>query len=508
MAAKLSRLWKYRFLYLLGLPGMAILFLFHYLPMGSLLMAFEDYDPWVGLIHSPFVGLKHFAKLFNDSKFYLMLWNTLKISMLSLITFPAPIILALLLNEVRSSAYKKTIQTAVYLPHFLSWTIVVSLTFFLLSSEQGLINKIIVSTGGQAHAFLFDKSIIYYIIVIQSVWKGVGWGSIVYLAATEGEGQKIYALDFYGDLINNARTTAFAVAFTGQMDWGFDEEGNFQYICFNPNYINFLDWMKDLYDAGVLDPEFALGNSDTSKWKGGRSVAFLTAWYNWNQSADRVTNRIFDSVCPDTYECWCLMPVEGDNGIVISANSSDIDSCIAISSSVDEAKLEKILQVFCATEEEYPGYNNVMSYGVEGLHFYFDENGTRQKTDEQRAANTAGYVGAWNQIFLKVDADQITSKFMRSGASRASDENIQRARDIRAVLANYLDETGLGFANQNLFSETYNTSWANIVSDTNANITKYIMGEISADEWNAFVDSVVNGAEYQAIIAEYAASAK
>ena len=133
MAAKLSRLWKYRFLYLLGLPGMAILFLFHYLPMGSLLMAFEDYDPWVGLIHSPFVGLKHFAKLFNDSKFYLMLWNTLKISMLSLITFPAPIILALLLNEVRSSAYKKTIQTAVYLPHFLSWTIVVSLTFFLLS---------------------------------------------------------------------------------------------------------------------------------------------------------------------------------------------------------------------------------------------------------------------------------------------------------------------------------------------------------------------------------------
>ncbi len=327
-------------------------------------------------------------------------------------------------------------------------------------------------------------------------------------AATEGEGQKIYALDFYGDLINNARTTAFAVAFTGQMDWGFDEEGNFQYICFNPNYINFLDWMKDLYDAGALDPEFALGNSDTSKWKGGRSVAFLTAWYNWNQSADLVTNRIFDSVCPDTYECWCLMPVEGDNGIVISANSSDIDSCIAISSSVDEAKLAKILQVFCATEEAYPGYNDVLSYGVEGLHFYFDENGTRQKTDEQRAANTAGYVGAWNQIFLKVDADQITSKFMRSGASRASDENIQRARDIRAVLANYLDETGLGFANQNLFSETYNTSWANIVSDTNANITKYIMGEISADEWTAFVDSVVNGAEYQAIIAEYAASAQ
>ena len=201
------------------------------------------------------------------------------------------------------------------------------------------------------------------------------------------------------------------------------------------------------------------------------------------------------------------MPVTGDNGIVISANSSDIDSCIAISANVDEAKLQKILQVFCATEEEYPGYNDVMSYGVEGLHFDFDENGTRVKNDDQRKANTEGYVGAWNQIFLKVDADQITSKFMRSGASRASDENIQRAKDIRAVLAAYLDETGLSFSNQNLFSETYNTSWANIVSDTNANITKYIMGEISAEEWLAFVDSVVNGADYQAIIAEFAASA-
>ena len=187
-----ARVRKHAWLYLLGLPGMLILLFFNYLPMGSLIMAFEDYDPWKGLLHSPFVGLKHFQRLFNDSKFYLMLWNTLKISFFSLITFPAPIILALLLNEVRSGAYKKTIQTAVYLPHFLSWTIVVSLTFFLLSSEQGLVNKIIVSGGGKARRFLFDKSIIYLIIVIQSVWKGIGWGSIVYLAAIAGIDQGLY----------------------------------------------------------------------------------------------------------------------------------------------------------------------------------------------------------------------------------------------------------------------------------------------------------------------------
>ena len=328
--------------------------------------------------------------------------------------------------------------------------------------------------------------------------------------ATEGEGYKIYALDFYGDLMNNARTTAFAVAFTGQMDWGWDEDGNYEYIMFDPNYINFLDWMKDLYDAGVLDPEFALGNSETSKWKGGRSVAYLTAWYNWNQSADRVTNRIFDSVCPDEYEAWCIMPVTGDNAIVISANSSDIDSCIAISAAAaeDEAKLAKIFEVFCATEEAFPGYNNVLSYGVEGLHFYFDEDGTRKKTDEQKVANTQGYVGAWNQIFLKVDADQVASKFMRAGASRASDEAIERAYAIKDVLANYLAESGLAFSNQNLFSETYNSSWASLTSDANSMATKYIMGEITAEDWAAYVESIVTSAEYQAIIAEYAASAE
>ena len=188
----MKRLWAHKWLYLLGLPGMAILLLFNYLPMGSLLMAFENYDPWKGLFTSPYMGLFHFRRLFQDAKFYQMLRNTLTISMLSLATFPAPIILALLLNEVSSSAFKKTIQTTVYLPHFLSWTIVVSLTFFLLSSEQGLVNKIILSMGGEKKSFLFDKGIIYFIIVIQSVWKGVGWGSIVYLAAIAGIDQGLY----------------------------------------------------------------------------------------------------------------------------------------------------------------------------------------------------------------------------------------------------------------------------------------------------------------------------
>lgn len=186
------RLYQYRWVYLLGLPGLLLMLFFNYLPMRGLLMAFQNYNPHLGILGSEWVGLKHFQTLFKDVKFYSMLRNTLVISGLNLLTFPAPIILALILNEVRNAKFKKFIQTSVYLPHFLSWTIIASLTFFLLSSEQGVINKIAVALGGEAHAYLFDTKAIYPIIVIQSLWRGIGWGSIVYLAAIAGVDQSLY----------------------------------------------------------------------------------------------------------------------------------------------------------------------------------------------------------------------------------------------------------------------------------------------------------------------------
>src|SRR5690606_29295653 len=132
----LYRIKQHRYIYLFGIPGMLILLMFNYLPMRGLLMAFQNYNPFKGILGSEWVGFNHFIKLFSDDKFYLMLKNTLVISGLSFLTFPAPIILALLLNEVRNATYKKFVQTAVYLPHFLSWAIIASLTFLLLSNEQ------------------------------------------------------------------------------------------------------------------------------------------------------------------------------------------------------------------------------------------------------------------------------------------------------------------------------------------------------------------------------------
>ena len=187
-----QRMYEYRWIYFLGIPGIVLLFFMNYLPMRNLLMAFQDYNPHLGLLKSPWVGLEHFQTLFQDPKFYNMLKNTLIISGLSLLTFPAPIILALIMNEVRNAAFKKFVQTAVYLPHFLSWAIVASLTFFLLSTEQGLVNKIAEMMGSEPTAYMFSSGWIYVIILVQSVWKGIGWGSIVYLAAISGIDQTLY----------------------------------------------------------------------------------------------------------------------------------------------------------------------------------------------------------------------------------------------------------------------------------------------------------------------------
>lgn len=187
-----QRMYEYRWIYFLGIPGIVLLFFMNYLPMRNLLMAFQDYNPHLGLLKSPWVGLEHFQTLFQDPKFYNMLKNTLIISGLSLLTFPAPIILALIMNEVRNAVFKKFVQTAVYLPHFLSWAIVASLTFFLLSTEQGLVNKIAEMMGNEPTAYMFSSGWIYVIILVQSVWKGIGWGSIVYLAAISGIDQTLY----------------------------------------------------------------------------------------------------------------------------------------------------------------------------------------------------------------------------------------------------------------------------------------------------------------------------
>ena len=185
--------YRYRYFYLLIAPMVVYMFLFKLLPIYGLVMAFQDYILIKGVLGSPWVGLKHFQNLFASAKFGLMLRNTIVINVLKLVFFfPAPILLAVMLNEVRSERFKRINQSIVYMPHFLSWVVIASLTFFLLSQDIGVINKIRISSGMKPASLLSDSRKFWFIIVSQNLWKDAGWGTILFLAAMSGIDPSLY----------------------------------------------------------------------------------------------------------------------------------------------------------------------------------------------------------------------------------------------------------------------------------------------------------------------------
>ncbi|WP_240414075.1 ABC transporter permease [Paenibacillus periandrae] len=186
-----SRLWnrmvQHKYMYLLALPGILFFMIFKFAPMWGLLLAFKEYNPYSGFAGSEWVGFKHFNELFTDKNFYIMLRNTFAINIFGLVfMFPLPIILGLMLNEVRHEVFKRINQSIVYLPHFLSWVVVASMTFFVLSTDVGIINKLITDSGGESIAFLSNPNYFWAMITLQSMWKEVGWGTIIFLAAMAG----------------------------------------------------------------------------------------------------------------------------------------------------------------------------------------------------------------------------------------------------------------------------------------------------------------------------------
>ncbi|MFF2885502.1 ABC transporter permease [Paenibacillus sp. NPDC057967] len=171
-------------LYLMLIPGILFLLLFKYTPMYGIVIAFKDFNIYDGLAASPWVGLEHFEKLFLSEDFARVFRNTLIISIYKIFfLFPLPIILAVLMNEIKNMVFKRGIQTIVYLPHFLSWVIVSGLFLQLLSTNGGLINKMIVGLGGDSIAFFMNTEVFRSVLISSAGWKEVGWGMIIYLAS-------------------------------------------------------------------------------------------------------------------------------------------------------------------------------------------------------------------------------------------------------------------------------------------------------------------------------------
>lgn len=182
-----------RALYLMLFPGILYFIVFKYIPMGGLVIAFQDYQPFLGILGSPFVGMKHFIRLFTEDTFLMLMKNTLVIFGLDIaFSFPFPIILALMLNELRGAKFKKFVQTVIYLPHFMSWVVVVSIFYVLLTTEGGVFNNIITYFGGEKISFLTSTDWLRPIYIFQQMWKGAGWGTIVYLAAITNVDEQLY----------------------------------------------------------------------------------------------------------------------------------------------------------------------------------------------------------------------------------------------------------------------------------------------------------------------------
>lgn len=188
-----KRLWKNKWLYVMLLPGVFYFIIFKYIPMFGITIAFQDYKPFKGVGGSDWVGLKHFERLFTEPDFINILTNTLLLFGMNLLFFfPIPIVLALMLNEVRLSFFKRTFQTLVYLPHFMSWVIIVSISFVMLTSDGGIVNELLVFFGFEKIDFLLSPEWFRPTYIIQVIWREAGWGTIIYLAAIASVDPQLY----------------------------------------------------------------------------------------------------------------------------------------------------------------------------------------------------------------------------------------------------------------------------------------------------------------------------
>ncbi|CMW16051.1 ABC transporter permease [Streptococcus pneumoniae] len=258
---------KYWILYLMMIPATVLLILFTYGPMYGIIMAFQDFTVFKGYTGSPFVGLKHFQRLFSDPLFYRLFKNTFMVEVLDfLFSFPAPLIFALILNEVRKVRFKSVVQSISYLPHFIPLVVMVGIIFELFGS-YGIINSLLSSLGMEPISF-FTKSEWFLPLYIGSgVWKTIGWGSIIYMGALTNIDSTLYeAADMDGanrwhkmwhvtlPSLRPTVVTLFILNAGGIMQVGFEKV----FLMSSPATYEVSDVLSTyVYRQGILNSDFS-----------------------------------------------------------------------------------------------------------------------------------------------------------------------------------------------------------------------------------------------------------
>ena len=267
-----QQIWKDKWMYVMLIPIVVHLFIFCYIPMYGVIMAFQDFNPVAGYFGSKFVGLEHFKVMFGSEDFWEVFRNSILLGAYQILWgFPVPIILSIMLNEVKNSMLKKSIQTIVYFPHFISWVVVIGMVTNFLSPTTGLVNQIIVSLGGEPIAFLTKSGCFRTIIVATSIWKETGWNTVMYLAALSSIDPGLYEaayMDGAGRIkriwhitlpgISSVITLLFIMRLASVLNNSFEQV----YMIYNPMIYDVADVFETYsYRTGLLEGRYSYASA-------------------------------------------------------------------------------------------------------------------------------------------------------------------------------------------------------------------------------------------------------
>ncbi len=307
----------------------------------------------------------------------------------------------------------------------------------------------------------------------------------------------MYGLQFSRPDFDSTDVKAFAVAFTGVQDWGVDSKGNFTYQSFMPEYDNFLTWMKKLYDAKAIDPEFTLNQSDNSDFVKGKSAVKMNTWWNWDQSADGVSKKFFNASVTNDARVWCLLPPKGPKAYAVSITPGFLQYPLLVSSKVSKSNMTRLMDILNGHTDN--DFQTFLMYGYANQDYTLT-NGKYMVSADQQKHKTANAVGSWYMLFLESDPDYIATKFVNANASS---ENIARVKEVASAADKDYKQDKLDLPQLGIDSTTYDNKWSTLTTSLNDYKAKVVMGKISLAQWDAYVKSITSSSDYQAIQKEY-----